>query len=207
MASVRAGKSGRSLRARWTLAGGAAAAEIFDALREGGVELRGVEELEEGALGVDTGDYGAGGEFFAAGEDEAGDCTVFDADVADFGVGADFGAGCARGFCEGAGEGAEASVGEGSGTDWMRIGCGAKKKDCCGACGPRAERGAEDTAGGDYGAQEFRVEKFGYEIGSGHGAPTDEIEHAFLAEAANAASGLEKISSRIFGRGRIDGVE
>ena len=50
----------------------------------------------------------------------------------------------------------------------------------------------------------FRFEKFGDEIGDGHGAPAEKIENASLAEAADAATGLEKIPE-ILGRGLIDG--
>ena len=86
---------------------GSIAAEIFDALGEGGIRVAmGYRRRcsEEGALGIDAGDlYGGGGKFFAAGEDEAGDCTVFNTDVADFGVGTDFGAGCADRVGKGAG--------------------------------------------------------------------------------------------------------
>src|ERR1700747_3763849 len=147
----------------------AVAAKILDALGEGGIELRGIEELEEGALGVDAGDYGAGGKFFAAGEDQAKDGAIFNPDLAHFGVGADFSTGCARRFGERAGEGAEATVGEGGGTDGMGVRGRAQEEDGGRAGGPRTERGAENAAGGDYGAQEFGVEKFGDEIGGGHG--------------------------------------
>jgi hypothetical protein len=104
---------------------GAVRTEVADAQGEGGIELRGIEEMEEGALRVYAGDYGVGEDFFAVGEDKTGDSAVFDVDVADFGIGADFGAGLARGFGERAGEGTESSVREGGGADGMRIGGGA----------------------------------------------------------------------------------
>ena len=85
----------------------------------------------------------------------------------------------------------------------MRIGGGAEQKDGGAACGPRAESGAEDSAGGDGGAEEFGVEKFGDEIGDGHRAPAQKIEDAFFAEAADVAAGLEEIPE-IFGRRRVD---
>ena len=53
--------------------------------------------MEEGALGVDTRDYGVGGNFFAVGEDQSGYGTIFDADVADVGIGANFGTSFAGG--------------------------------------------------------------------------------------------------------------
>src|SRR5580765_1524574 len=110
----------------------------------------------------------------------------------------DFGAGFACGFGEGAGERAEASMRERCGADWVRVGHGTQEENGCRSGGPRAERGAEDAAGGDDSAKELGVEEFGNEIGGGHGTPTDEIEHARLAEAADAAAGLEKIPE-IFG--------
>ena len=69
-------------------------------------------QIEEGALGVDAGDDGFDGDFFAVGENDAGDCVVFDADVLDFGMGADFGAGGACGFGEGVSKSAESAVRE-----------------------------------------------------------------------------------------------
>ncbi len=85
----------------------------------------------------------------------------------------------------------------------MRIGGGAEQEDGGASCGPRAESGAEDSAGGDSGAEEFGVEKFGDEIRDGHRAPTQKIEDAVFAEAADVATGLEEIPE-IFGRRRID---
>ena len=52
-----------------------------------------VDEIEECALGIDAGDDGFDGDFFAIGEDDGGDGAVFDADVLDFGIGANFGTG------------------------------------------------------------------------------------------------------------------
>src|SRR5260221_3428930 len=50
---------------------GAIRTEVADAQGESGIELRGIEEMEEGALGIDAGDHGVGGDFFAAREYEA----------------------------------------------------------------------------------------------------------------------------------------
>src|SRR5579859_533172 len=52
---------------------GAVRTEILDAQGERGIELRRVDEMEEGPLGIDAGDDRVGGGFFAVGEDEAGD--------------------------------------------------------------------------------------------------------------------------------------
>src|SRR5260221_331257 len=88
---------------------GAIRTEVADAQSESRIELRGVEEMEESALGIDAGNHGVGGDFFATGEYEAGDSTILDANVANFGVGADFGAGLAGRFGEGGREKAESS--------------------------------------------------------------------------------------------------
>src|ERR1700734_4168622 len=85
----------------------------------------------------------------------------------------------------------------------MGIGGGAEQEDRGAAGGPRAERGAENSASSDGGAEEFGLEKLGDEIGNGHRAPAQKIEDTFLAETANVATGLEEIPE-IFGRRRID---
>src|SRR6266478_705094 len=93
----------------------------------------------------------------------------------------------------------------------MRVGGDAKKKDGSGSRGPGTARGAEDAAGGDDGAEQFRFKKFGDEICDGHGAPAEEIEDATLAEATDAAASLEEIPEIFRGRrvdaGRSDGNE
>ena len=58
-----------------------------------GSSCAGSSKLEKSALGIDAGDDGFDGDFFAIGENDAGDGAVFDANVLNFGVGADFGAG------------------------------------------------------------------------------------------------------------------
>jgi hypothetical protein len=85
----------------------------------------------------------------------------------------------------------------------MWVGSGAEQQNGSAAGRPRAERGAEDSASGDGGAEKFGLEKFGDEIGNGHRAPAQKIEDAFFAEAADVAAGLEEIP-KIFGRRRID---
>src|SRR5260221_11439256 len=103
--------------------------------------------MEESALGIDAGNHGVGGDFFATGEYEAGDSTILDANVANFGVGADFGAGLAGGFGEGASEKAESCVRERSGADGMRVCGGAKKQNGGGDRRARARTGGEEAAG------------------------------------------------------------
>ena len=72
------------------------------------------------------------------------------------------------------------------GKDAEPIGCGSaaarRRRTAVEPGRPWAESGAEDAAGGDYRAKEFGIEKFGDEIGGGHGAPANEIEHAFFSE-------------------------
>ncbi len=182
---------------------GAVRTEIADAQSERRIDLRRIDEVEEGALGVEAGNDRIGGNFFAASEDEASDGAIFDADVADFGVGADFGADMARGFRECARERAEPSVRKRSGADGMRVGSGAQEENRRGARRPGTKRGAKNSARGDNGANELGVEKFGGEIGGGHRSPAEKVEEPLFAETANAAAGFEKIPE-ILGRGRID---
>src|SRR5258707_5773634 len=140
---------------------GAIRTEVADAQSESRIELRGVEEMEESALGIDAGNHGVGGDFFATGEYEAGDSTILDANVANFGVGADFGAGLAGGFGEGASERAESSVRERSGADGMRVCGGAKKQNGGGARGASAKRRAPEGPGRDYEAAGTGVRRIG----------------------------------------------
>src|SRR5579859_2391204 len=86
----------------------------------------------------------------------------------------------------------------------MGVRGGAKKQHGRGTGGPGTERGAKDAAGRDHSAEQIRFKKFRNEIGNSHGAPAEQIKNTVLAEAANAATGLEKVPE-ILGRGRING--
>src|SRR5579863_4514460 len=86
----------------------------------------------------------------------------------------------------------------------MRISSGTKQKNGGGTRGPRTERRAENPAGSNRRANQFRFEKFGDEISNSHRTPAKQVEDAFLAEAANAAAGLEQIPEILRG-GRVDG--
>ena len=193
------------------LGDGAIGAEIFHAVGKGGVELRGIDELEKGAFGIDAGDDGFDSDFFAIGENDAGDGAVFDENVADFGIGADFSAGLFRGFGESAREGTESAARKRGRAYGMDIGGGAQKKDGGLSGRPGTKRGAKNAARGDDGAKEFGFEKFSDEIRDGHGTPAEQIEDAGLSKASNAAAGLEKapeiFGSRLVDRGRRDGRE
>lgn len=197
-------EGGKTVKSEMNFGDGSVGADVADAEGEGGIELRGIKEMEESAFGIDAGNDGFDLDFFAVGKDKGVDGAVFDEDVLDFGVGADFGAGYASGIGESASERAEPATRKSGGANGMRVRCGAEKKNRGGTGGPRTEGGAEDAAGGDGSAEQFRFEKFGDEIGDSHGAPAEKIEDAALAEAANAAAGLEKIPE-IFGGRRIDG--
>ena len=136
--------------------------------------------LKESALGIDAGDDGLDGDFFAVGEHDAGDGAIFDANVPHFRVGANFHAGLLGGFGQRAGERTETAARKSGGADGMRIGRGAKKQNRGGTGGPRTQRGAENSASGDHGAEQFGFEKFGDKIGDGHRAPAQQIEDAVL---------------------------
>src|ERR1700724_3394379 len=124
----------------------AGGADVADAQRESRVELRGIDEMEEGALGINAGDHGFGGNFATGGAGSLGDS---------------------------AGQRAESAVGKGGRADRMRIGSGAEKKDGGAAGRPRSERRAENAASGDRGAKEFGFEEFGDEVRYGHGTPAE----------------------------------
>jgi len=74
--------------------------DVADAKCEGRIELRGIDQIEERAFGVDAGDDGFGGDFFTLGEDDSGDRIIFDTDVLDVGLRTNFGAHGAGGFGE-----------------------------------------------------------------------------------------------------------
>ena len=77
----------------------------------------------------------------------------------------------------------------------MRIGGGAQQKQGGAACGPRAHCCAVNSAGGDGGTQKFGLEKFGCQIGYGHGAPAQQAHHVFFAEAADVATDFRSFQS------------
>ncbi len=204
IASVSAGKVGRPPRARLTLATVPLARNVTNAQSESRIELSGIDEFEKSALGIYTRDDGFDGDFLAIGENQSGDGAVFYANVLDFGIGANFCAGFTGGVGESVGERAESSARKCSGTGWIGIDSGAEKKDRGGTGRPRPERGAENSASGDDGAEQFSFKKFGHEIRDGHRAPAEQVENAALAKAANVAASLEEMPE-IFGRRRVDG--
>ena len=97
----------------------AGGADVADAKRECWVELRRINEIEERALGVDAGDDGFGGDFFAVGEDDSSDGVVLDSNVLDVSLRSNFGAGSACGFRESTRESAEPTFRERCGANGM----------------------------------------------------------------------------------------
>ena len=144
--------------------------------------------MEEGAFWVDSGDDGFDGDFFAVGENDPGDGAVFDEDVLNFGIGADFSANLSCRFGERACEGAKSAPRKRGRTYGMGIGGGAQEKDGSRPGGPGTERCAKDAASGDDGAKQLCFEEFGDKICDGHGTPAQKIEDAGLSKAANAAA-------------------
>src|ERR1700687_3161602 len=167
--------------------------------------------MEKGALVLDAGHDGFDSDFFAIGENDAGDSAVFEADVLDFGIGADFSACLFRRFDRRGGDGAESAARKRGRAYGMGVGGGAQKKDSGRSGGPGAKRSAKNAASSDDGAKQFCFEEFRDEIRDGHGTPAEKIEDAGFSKAANAAAGLDEIpkilGSGLVYRGRRDGSE
>src|SRR5882724_11433356 len=178
-------------------------AEIFHAVCEGWIELRSINKIEESALGVDAGYDGFDGNLFTAGEHNAGNGSVFDANLLDFGVSADLRTGLFRGFGESMREVAKPATRKSSRANGVSITGGAHEKNGCGTSGPGTERRAENAASGNDGADEFGLEELRDEIRDGHGAPAEEIEDAVLAERAHAPARLKEVPE-VFGAGLVD---
>ena len=159
--------------------------------------------MEEGAFGVDAGDDGFNGDFFAVGENNAGDSAVFDADMLHFCIGADFSASLFCRSCERVREGAKSAARKRGRAYRMGVGSGAQKKDGGRTGRPRAESGAKDAASGDDGTKQFCFEEFGDEVRDGHGTPAEKIEHAGFSKAAKAAASFQEIP-KIFRSGLVD---
>ena len=98
LGGIESGESGQTAEGKIDFGDGAVGTEIFYAVGESGIELRGIDEIEKSALGVDAGRDGFSGNFFAVSKNNTSDSTVFDSDVADFSVGSDFDAGLFCGF-------------------------------------------------------------------------------------------------------------
>src|SRR6202034_1807118 len=121
---------------------------------EAGRKVDGIEQTEQSALRIGAGDDGFRGDLFATREQDAGNFPVFDQNLGDFGVGANFDAGFFRGGGHGGGEGAHASARVGGVPYRIGIGGSAQQKQQRGAGGPGAEGGSVDAAGGDDGSQQ-----------------------------------------------------
>src|SRR6266852_8182467 len=108
-------------------------AEVLHAHGENGIEIRGIEQLEEGTFRIHAGNDGFAGDFFAIGEDNTGNGAIFGADVFDFSIGANLDAGILGGFAESAREFAKPAAGEGCRADRMWIASGAEEQESRGA--------------------------------------------------------------------------
>jgi hypothetical protein len=155
--------------------------------------MHGLEELQKRAFGICAGDDSFGGNFFAAGECDTRHGAIFDEDARDFGVGTNFGTGLLRGGGKSVGKSSRASfdLHVAAIRQAARSTAKQKKRSCAG--GPWARSGAENSASGDRGTKEFRFEKFGDEIGNGHGAPANQALHVFLVQASKGFSGPKEI--------------
>ena len=72
-------------------------AVVLEFLGEARGQMRRVDQVQQGALRVGVGDDGVRGNLVAGLQNDRGRYAVFHADLCDFGVGADFGAGRFRG--------------------------------------------------------------------------------------------------------------
>src|SRR6266581_533325 len=105
-------------------------AEVLDAIREDGIELRRVDEVKEGALRIDAGSHGFRGDFFSALENNSRDGTILNANLLDFRIRTDLHACFLGGLRERARERAKAATRESRGTNRVDVRSGAKKQDC-----------------------------------------------------------------------------
>src|SRR5712692_8643132 len=200
---IEGGESGKTAERKINFRDSATRTEILDAIGEGGIEVRRIDKMEEGAFGVDAGDDGLDRDFFSASQNHAGDSAIFHADLLNLGVGANFRAGLLRRLGYGIGEVAEPATRKSSGADGMGIGSSAHQKDCGGTCRPGAEGSAENSARSDHGTNKLGIEKFGNEVRNGHGAPAEKIEDSFLAKHADVTASLKEIPE-VFGSGLVN---
>jgi len=103
--------------------------KILDAVGKSGIEMRRIDELEKSALGVDPRDDGLDRDFLAIVEYDSCNGTVLDANLPDFGIGTNFGAGLFCGFGESTAEVTKSAARKSRCADRMGIASGTKKKD------------------------------------------------------------------------------
>jgi len=200
---IKRGESGKATESEIDFGDSAIRTEILDAIGERRIELGRIEEMEEGALGIQAGGDRVDGDLFAAGEHDASNGAVLDANVLDFGIDANFRASLLCRFGKSPREAAEPAARKGSGAHGVRIASGTEKKNSRGTRGPGTEGRAENAAGGDDGANKLGFEEFGNEVRNGHGSPAKKIEDALLAQHAHVAAGLEQCPE-VFGRGLVN---
>src|SRR5258708_2318072 len=85
----------------------------------------------------------------------------------------------------------------------MRIAGSADQQLKSAACRPRTKKSSEDSASGDYGAQQFSLEIFRDQIGHGHWSPAQDAVHVPLAEVAEGAASFEH-APKIAAAGVVD---
>src|SRR5260221_13352251 len=127
-------------------------AEVLHAHGENRIEIRGIEQLEEGALRIDARNDGFAGDLFAVGKNDARNGASFGADLLHLGTSTDFGTSRFSSFAKRARELAKPAARKRCGSNWMRISRGAKQQKRGRARGPRTKIAAEDAARGDGGA-------------------------------------------------------
>ena len=154
-----AGKVRQAVHRQVDLAGAAAVAEALEVAGELRGQVSLPDQLQEGAAGVTTGEYGAGRELAAVGQDHAPGGPLFNDDLGDRGLGADGGAGGDGGAGDGFGDGAGAPAGETPGAEGsVDLAHVVVQKHVGRAGGTHAEHGADD-AGDAHG----RLEDVGFE--------------------------------------------
>ena len=126
---IEGGESGEAAESEINFGDRAIRPEILEAIGEGGVELGRIDEMEKSAFRIQAGRYSVDDNLFAIGEHDAGNRAVFDANVLDFRVGANFRAGLLGRFGKSAREAAKPATRKRSCSYGMGVGSGAKKKD------------------------------------------------------------------------------
>src|SRR5581483_2745548 len=106
-------------------------------------------------------------------------------------IDADFRASGNRGRSHGLSNGTGAAAGEGRATFKPILGS-AHQQEQAAARGPRSEKGSENSASGNDGAEQLNFEPFCSEVSHGHRSPAQKAVHVFFAEIAEAAAGLEQ---------------
>src|SRR5437660_1662524 len=73
----------------------------------------------------------------------------------------------------------------------MRITCAPQQQHQAAACRPWAKKRSEDSAGGNYSAQQFGLEELRHQVGHRHWSPAQHAVKILLAQFSQRASGLQ----------------